>query len=269
MTVWYSIKDWDKHFENSESRKVKSLTWVKVENKHDGKGYRRVAAHPKSIQVFCAWSLIIQVASKMPVRGVLRDDDGPICPSDLAYKTGYPEHIFVEAFKVLCEPKIGWLLRHEAPDAPETSRHPGMEQKGTEGNSTESSAPPQFPYKPLGMGSGEGDGSETVANGAKEIPTEEQAVAMCMTAGIDEKFVRYVYGTWASRSGKDGAGILVDFVPLVTKRWKNEQTEWKAGTHNGNRNKMSGRHNSRLDGQSDKANDKRNSAAAAIAASET
>ncbi len=152
MSICYAIKDWDKHFENSESRKIKSLTWVPVKNKHDGKGYRRVCQHPKSIQVFCAWNLLVQVASKMPVRGLLRDDDGPLTTSDLSAKTGFPESIFAEAFKVLPDIKIGWLTtikEGSVPVNPATSGDVGTEQKGMEWNGTESAPqPPAGEKKP-------------------------------------------------------------------------------------------------------------------------
>lgn len=240
----YAIKDWEKHFENSESRKIKSLTWVPVKNKHDGKGYRRVVAHPKSIQVLCAWYLIVQVASKMPVRGVLRDDDGPLTTSDLAFKTGLPEHIFEEAFKVLSADNIGWLLRLKpdgVPEAPETSGDVGIEQKGTEGKGTEVFSPPHFPKSSLDRGSG----GKVAANGGlrvddggecREIPDEEQAVAMTMDAGIDDRFVRFVYRQWFMQAGKNANGVIVGWLPYVTGRWANEQVEWKNGTHRGNRN---------------------------------
>lgn len=109
--IFYAVKDWDDHFENGESRRYKSLTWVPVKNKHDGKSYRRVSKLPNGVQVFCAWSLIIQVASKMPTRGMLRDEDGPITTADLADMTGFPESIFEMALKALSEPSIGWLIR--------------------------------------------------------------------------------------------------------------------------------------------------------------
>lgn len=276
--IFYAIKDWDKHFENSESRKVKSLTWVPVKNKHDGKGYRRVAAHPKSIQVFCAWNLIIQVASKMPVRGVLRDEDGPLTTSDLAFKTGFPEHIFEAAFELLTDQKIGWLERLELSQAeekarasPEISGDAGrfsqnirVEQNGMEGNRREQKGrelPPLKSLKEKGSGEKPNDGD------CHEIPDEEQAVAMTMTAGVAENFTRYAYRQWAMQNGKNGNGIVVGWLPYVTNRWKNEQVEWKNGTHRGNR-KTSGIRNPRLDGQSDDPEAKRASVAAAIAASE-
>jgi hypothetical protein len=143
----YRIRYWDKHFENHESRKVKSLAWVPVKNKHDGAGYRRVAALPNSVQVFCGWSLIIQVASRMPTRGVLRDDDGALDPADLASKTGFPETVFKAAFDALIHPKIRWLELIEPGESPgngadsgrfrDAPGDSGVEQKGTEGNRTE------------------------------------------------------------------------------------------------------------------------------------
>lgn len=140
----YRIRDWQKHFENHESRKVKSLAWVPVKNKHDGAGYRRVAALPNSVQVFCGWCLIIQVASRMPTRGVLRDDDGALDPADLAAKTGYPETVFKAAFDALTDPRIRWLELDSPGDSPgnepnsgnfrDAPGENGVEQKGTEQN---------------------------------------------------------------------------------------------------------------------------------------
>jgi hypothetical protein len=221
-TICYAVKDWDKHFENSESRKIKSLTWLPVKNKHDGKGYRRVVAHPKSIQVFCAWNLMIQVASKMPVRGVLRDEDGPITTSDLSFKTGYPEHIFEEAFKVLSDNKVGWLVPVKCDknpavlgNSPSVSVDVGIEGNGREQNGI---TPPPVA------------GPEFVGGG-EEIPTLEQAVAQTATAGIPPEFATMVYETWVKYGGKNGAGVRLPFLTQVTSRWKNEQNEWKNGTH--------------------------------------
>lgn len=96
-------------FEIAQSRKYKRLGWVAIPNRHDGKGFRRIARQPKATDIFTAWILILQVASKQDTRGLLVDGDGPLAAEDLADKTGYPEEIFEKAFKVLSEPKIGWL----------------------------------------------------------------------------------------------------------------------------------------------------------------
>lgn len=145
----YRIKDWDTHFENHESRKIKAARWVGLPNKHDGKSYRRIAGHRDGIPVFAAWTLILEVASKMPVRGVLADEDGALDASDLSAMTGFPSEIFDKAFKLLTEHKIGWL---EEVGVPETSRvlpklpdetgKTAVEQKGRELNGTEQNIVP-------------------------------------------------------------------------------------------------------------------------------
>lgn len=122
----YSIKNWDAEFENHESRKLKRVRWVSVPNKHDGKTFRRIARHERAVEIWCAWSLIIEVASKMPVRGVLFDTDGPLDADDLADKTNFPVSIFQIALEVLVDPRFGWMEKQEdympptedAPSAP-------------------------------------------------------------------------------------------------------------------------------------------------------
>lgn len=106
----YQIKNWDEHFEVSQSRRApKRLTWVAFPNKHDGKGYRRITQHPKATDIFTAWVLIAQVASKMQKRGLLVDGGNPLDSEDLSAKTGFRKEIFDLAFEILVQPKIGWL----------------------------------------------------------------------------------------------------------------------------------------------------------------
>jgi len=105
----YRIKDWDKHFEIAQSRQYKSLSWVAVPNKHDGKGFRRIAMHEKATDIFSAWILILQVASKCEPRGMLIDGTEPITSEDLAVKTGFKKEAFDLAFEVLMSKKIEWI----------------------------------------------------------------------------------------------------------------------------------------------------------------
>ncbi len=109
MTTAYRIKNWDEHFELAQSRPYKNLSWVKFPNRHDGKGFRRVSMHHRNSDLFTAWILIVQVASKMKVRGLLVDDDGPLTAEDLADKTGFAEDIFLLAFEELTKPRFRWL----------------------------------------------------------------------------------------------------------------------------------------------------------------
>lgn len=137
-----------------------------MRNKHDGAGYRRVAVLENSVDVFCGWCLIVQVASRMPTRGVLCDSDGPLDAADLAAKTGYPERVFKAAFEALIHPKIQWLeveaatstLPLDPPSAtstlPETYPLPG--KKGVEGKGTEVATTTSVSTTPALNGAGRG-----------------------------------------------------------------------------------------------------------------
>jgi len=109
--VSYFIPAWWTTFEKAQSRRARTLSYICTPNKHDGKGYRRLIRHPsnQNCELFGAWNLIAQVASKCPVRGILEDADGPLTATDLSDKTGYPVGLFATALKVLSEPEIAWL----------------------------------------------------------------------------------------------------------------------------------------------------------------
>lgn len=162
----YRIKDWALHFENAESRKIKGARWLPLPNKMDGKGLRRLTKHPDRVQIYCAWVFILQFASKAPVRGELADENGPLTAEDLADVTDFPVEIFDLAFRVLQEPRYGWIedvpwsnsetfaLLRVHPDVPGArpgpSGRPGNEGKGTEGNRTEGTEdPPPNPRPPV------------------------------------------------------------------------------------------------------------------------
>lgn len=108
-TKVYRIKDWDKHFEKADTRKCKHMRWIALSVKHEGKGFRRIASHARCCEIFAGWILICQVAAKMPTRGILVDEDGPLDAEDLTFKTGFPQECFEIAFEVLTQKKIGWL----------------------------------------------------------------------------------------------------------------------------------------------------------------
>lgn len=106
----YMIPQWDERYENSRSRKVKDLQWVPVPNSHDGEGYSRVMAHPMAAQIFAAWILILEVASKCRRRGYLERDNGqPHTPESLALKTRGDAEWFRIALEYLSSEDVGWL----------------------------------------------------------------------------------------------------------------------------------------------------------------
>ena len=119
----YRIKNWDRVFEKADTRQCKRMLWTAMPNKHDGKSYRRLMrADPAH---YLAWTLIVQLASKCPVRGVLADEDGPLTPEDMYIKTDCPAEVFQNALPMLVQ--IGWLSKVE--DA--TSTPPPLRQHST------------------------------------------------------------------------------------------------------------------------------------------
>lgn len=104
----YRINNWDFFFETAETKKLKKMSWVPVPNKHDGLGYRTLVSAQNGFQTYAAWIVLLQVASKCPIRGLLTDSTGrSLSAADLELKTGIPKHVFEKAMTPLCE--VGWL----------------------------------------------------------------------------------------------------------------------------------------------------------------
>lgn len=108
----YKIAGWQTYFETNETRKLDKLRWVPKPNKHDGLGFGRMRAERDKIQLFCAWCLILDVASKTmpaPRRGFLERSGQPLDADDLAYMTGFPSDIFTRALDFFAKSSVGWL----------------------------------------------------------------------------------------------------------------------------------------------------------------
>lgn len=109
----YRIKDWELHFENNRSKTVGSLRWVPIPNKHDGENFVTIIKSKHGAEIFAAWVLIIQVASKCQPRGTLmRGNCQPHAPATLSIKTGAPEAWFKLALDFL-EEHTDWLVVEE------------------------------------------------------------------------------------------------------------------------------------------------------------
>ena len=113
----YRIRDWDQCFENNRSRKVETLSWVSIPNKHDGECYSLIMADQNAAKIYSAWILTVQVASKCNPRGTLiRDNGQPHTSQTLAIKTRAPSAWFDLAFNFLTT-HTDWLEVVElAPD---------------------------------------------------------------------------------------------------------------------------------------------------------
>lgn len=107
----YAVAHWGIEYENNVTRKLKFLKWIPTPVNHDGLGYRVVISGKDGERILAAWYLILQVAARSPVRGVLASETMPYEPRHLAIMTGAKSATFTEALRVLSEPEIGWLIR--------------------------------------------------------------------------------------------------------------------------------------------------------------
>lgn len=119
MTL-YRIKDWDRHYEVSDSKKVAGpLSWVAVRTKQDGFGFRRMASERDRCELFSAWILMVEIAARQrrEERGKLMRDGRPLDAKSLATMTGFPESIFVKAFLFFSDAEQGWLVTETLPES--------------------------------------------------------------------------------------------------------------------------------------------------------
>lgn len=113
MTTLYEVKNWSDLYETNETRKRTELRWVPVPNKHDGLGYKTMMAQENAAELFAAWNLILQVASKgdKDDRGKLMRDGRPLSAGQLALITGFPADSFQRALGFFSSHESGWLLK--------------------------------------------------------------------------------------------------------------------------------------------------------------
>ena len=118
------IANWEDGFEIAQSRRrAGRLSWVAMPTRHDSRGYRklvRCSGDPiRGSQHLVAWLVMVQVAARCEVRGVLADDRGiALTCDDLEAMTDVPASIFEDAIPFLCS--IGWLLCPESEHAQST-----------------------------------------------------------------------------------------------------------------------------------------------------
>lgn len=106
----YIIRDWNTIFENNRSRTVEDLRWVAIPNRHDGENYAAMITHKDGAEMFAAWCLCVQVASRCRPRGsLLRGGKIPHDPASLCTKTRAPQIWFKKLFDFL-EKYSDWLV---------------------------------------------------------------------------------------------------------------------------------------------------------------
>lgn len=139
MPNLYSVRNWNKLFENNRTRELKKLDWVPIPNKQDGDGYSELICMEDGPALFGTWIVLVQIASKCSPRGRLcRDDGSPHTSQSLARMSRVPAGLIDKAFLVLSG--IRWLESesYEIPHPPAGIPHPseialtGREGKGRE-----------------------------------------------------------------------------------------------------------------------------------------
>lgn len=109
-TLVYRIQDWEQHFETRGSRRhQRPLAKISLSTSLEGLVLRRLLSDPQGVAAYGVWILLLQIAAKMPCRGVLADATGAYTPSDLALLTGLPEQQVQAALELLSSPRIGLL----------------------------------------------------------------------------------------------------------------------------------------------------------------
>ena len=188
----YRVKGWAAIYENNRSRTVKELRWVPVPNKFDGEGFKRVMQHDRASDIFAAFILILQVASRCQPRGTLIRDGRPHDAASLALKTGGRREWFEIALEVLSSPEIGWLEVFEAPDSQVIARdcHRPVSQPAADCHR---------PVSQVTMNGREGNGTTTkLTRGDKALVGEKSELATRLETALASQWVNDA-GKWINR----------------------------------------------------------------------
>ena len=125
----YAIKDWNTVFEDAKSREVDELKfckWPVTRTSESAATLRRTVKGSFALGVF---GTLVEMAARMPTRGVLRDHRGPMTPERYSDRFGLPVKAAREAFEILASPSIGWLV---VIDEPSTDHRRTIDGSSTE-----------------------------------------------------------------------------------------------------------------------------------------
>lgn len=228
----YRITNWDRLYETAETRKIKRLAWVPTRNKHDGLGFRRMTREKDPCELFTAWNLMLQIASKGEGkdRGTLTREGQPLEPEDLQMMTGFPSRIFKRGIEFFSSHNIAWLekireISGQPPDDIRTTSgcHPAeqkeqnrteqKEEKEIQGGTPKTESPPSIALnRDSWTWTGITDADRTAwasAYPAVNLDSEIAAAAQwCRTAGAKgykSRYDRFIVG-WLKRAQDKGGG---------------------------------------------------------------
>lgn len=210
----YKIREWAALFENNRSRTVKDLAWVPIPNRHDGENYSLIMAHPKAAEIFAAWVLLLQVASRCQPRGSLvRDNKKPHTPETLAMKTRAPEKWFVVALEFL-ENQTDWLEIDINYQQDDTRLTPSRQSPDEEGNGRE--------WK---------EQNEIVALRARFVKPSLEEVKLCMNkSGCPQDQAQHFINYYEANGWKVGRNQMKSW-PHAVANWSNNNRTQKYGNN--------------------------------------
>lgn len=145
------MKDWGTHFETAGSAALERTLWVPMPNRHDGETYQAMMAEPDAATLFAGWVLLVQVASRCPVRGVLVKDSGvPHDARSLAARTRGRVEWFERALAYFVG--CGWLEEVQTELGPDGRMRAPRLQEARRGPTRPPRALPAEPEEPLPLG---------------------------------------------------------------------------------------------------------------------
>ena len=103
-----TIVDWEKHFENSQSKRWSDLRWVPVPNKQ-GLGYKKIMQQKNGAEIFGCWIAIVECASRQNPRGVIN-----MSIDDLSIETMIASDVLLKSISYLSS-KLNWLCTNSEP----------------------------------------------------------------------------------------------------------------------------------------------------------
>ena len=214
----YLIANWEAHFETYETKKLTYLKWVPTPNKHDGLGFRRLVAQTNNCELFAAWNLILQVASKgrRGDRGTLARNGKPLTAQDLSIMTGFPAPIFERALVFFSSEDMGWLTVGNQ-EHPEKTAEPPV--KTAESRKETGS--------PAAEGKEGTEGREGMF--APEIPSIDEVIAYgqsLLANQIPEDYCRKYHNRKTENHGWIKNGRVVLWQSEMARYWEGDKHGW-------------------------------------------
>ncbi len=222
----YSIKDWGEIYETAETRKLVALRWVKVPNQHDGLTFRQVGTEEGAGDLFAAWILMVQMASKADRRhrGQLIRNNKPMTAREMALVTGFPEALFVRALEYFTQERVGWMVAENFKSNRQASPEAPGEAPGVPGSSPDVpvSSPENLPLN--GRNGREGNGREKKEHGRVDSVTAlQQTEPICSRMLAINALKGRRKGTrWNEKEWK--AFLAAEIDQLTEEEWR-EQIE--------------------------------------------